>query len=315
MRIVGSMSTLPDRLDSITIPIKHILRQSHSLDVLYLNIPWKTLKGKSYDIPKDFMSEFEGYPTKVILNRCSQDYGPITKLAPTLELEKDSDTYILTFDDDIIPHRQLVKTLCQKIQKYPNTCLGFSGVCIGSFPFYFQFVIDNKEDQAVDWIQGVHVVAYKRSFFTTVKELVSFGDDTPLKDILVFNDDHRISSYLASKNIPRLSIGYDIKKFLFKYGDAQEDALSSRHTELVKEHFKIINYFKEKGIYYHSYTVTRSLIFFIVFGLIISLSIFMSTRKLHNNLQIILILIAILILRYKLRSSLVLKHYSLISGI
>jgi hypothetical protein len=315
MRIVGSMSTLPDRLDNITKPIKHILRQTHSLDVLYLNIPWKTLKGRTYDIPEDFIDNFTGYRTKVILNRCSKDYGPITKLAPTLDLEKDPDTYILTFDDDIIPRRHLIKTLCQKIQQYPDTCLGFSGVCIGSFPFYFQFAIDNRVDQNVDWIQGVHVVAYKRSFFTNIKDLVSFGNDTPLKDVLVFNDDHRVSAYLASKNIPRISIGCEIKNFLFKYGDGQEDALSSRHVELVKEHFKIINYFKNNGIYYHSYTFTRSLLFFIILGLSISLTIFMNTKNLHNSLRIILIIISILILKHKLRNSLVLKNYSLLAGI
>ena len=51
MRVVGSMTTLPDRISSIKIPIKYILRQSVPLDVLYLHIPKKTLKNKEYDIP------------------------------------------------------------------------------------------------------------------------------------------------------------------------------------------------------------------------------------------------------------------------
>lgn len=312
MRLVGSMTTLPDRLTTITEPIKHILRQSHPLDVLYLHIPLQTLKGKTYKIPEDFMDKFDGYPTKVVLNRCKRDYGPITKLAPSLELETDPNTYILTFDDDIIPNRYLVKTLYEKIQQYPNECLGFSGVCKGFFPFFFQFVIDNKRDIPVDWIQGVHVVAYKRSFFTTIHELITFGDDTPAKDSLLWNDDHRISSYLAHKNIPRISIGCNIQDFLFKYGDGQPDALSIRHADLVKEHFCIIRHFSDAGLYHRSYTITRSLLFLIVTGLSSGIATFLILEryKINMALRIVISILVIVIVGKWLHNSLAIKDYS-----
>ena len=303
------MTTLPDRLLKIEKPIKYILQQSSPLNVLYLNIPLKTLRGKTYDIPKNFLQQFDGYHTKVIINRCKKDYGPITKLAPTIELETEPNTYILTFDDDIIVHRHLVRKLKEKIQKYPNICVGFSGVCIGTFPFYFQFVIDNKIDSYVDWIQGVHVVAYKRSFFTTISDLVTFGDNTPIKKELLFNDDHRVSAYLAFKNIDRLSIGCNIQKYLFKHEEGQSDALSARHSKLFREHYKIIKYFSENGLYHHSYRLTRSLIFFLIVISSISVIIFLGSRNINIYIRFIITILSTVIVINYFKTSLALKKY------
>lgn len=310
MRIVGSMTTLPGRILTVGGSIKYILRQSSRLDVFYLNIPLQTIKNKLYNIPDNFMQQFEGYSTPVVLNRCALDYGPITKLAPTLELEQDPNTYILTFDDDIIPHRHLVRKMKEKILQYPDTCLGFSGVCLGSFPFCFQFVIDNKKDWYVDWIQGVHVVAYKRSFFTTMNELIMFGNATSIAKTLIFNDDHRISSYLAYKGIPRMSIGCNIQDYLFKYGEGQLDALSARHSDLMVEHYKIIKYFGKLGLYHLSYTYQRSLPFLIAIVLGVGIITFFKTQKLRIGIRMILAISTIIIIIAYIRDKLALKTFS-----
>ena len=293
MRLIGSMTTLPSRVSTIIDPIKYILRQSVSLDILYIHIPIKTLKGETYDIPENFLSNFSNFSTKVIINRCKQDYGPITKLAPVLELETDPDTCIFTFDDDIIVHRDVVKKLQEKSLKYPDACLGFSGICVGSFPFYFQYVFNNHIDCPVDWIQGVHVVMYKRKFFNNIDELVSFGDDTPLKNMLVFNDDHRISSYLSCKNIQRISIGYNIKNYLFKYSNSEIDALCKRHIDLHKEHFQIIKYFSNRHIYNHSYSVLMSWVYFTFYGILLGISMYNTLKESKIN-KIIKIILSIL---------------------
>lgn len=260
MRIIGSMTTLPGRFDTIRKPIESILSQTIPLDILYLHIPQKTLKGDLYNIPNDFENSFQHIKTttKLVLNRCNNDYGPITKLYPVLELEKDNDTCIITFDDDIIVQPHLVSMYIEKVKMYPNACLALSGVCIGNFPFHFQFAIDNPTDTQVDWIQGVHTVLYRRGFFN--HDLLQFGDNY-LKQELQFNDDHRISAYLASKNISRISLGYHIQSYLRIYTDNQDDALSMRRFNLVKEHSKIIQHFSKLGLYYRTYSITRSIIF------------------------------------------------------
>lgn len=278
MRLVGSMTTLPGRIDDISIPIKHILRQSVPLDCLYLNIPNRTMKGDVYNIPPNFLSQFNGYKTKVIINRC-KDHGPITKLAPTLDIELDPSTYILTFDDDIIVHRHLVRVLRDRIKIHPNVCWALSGVCVGRFPFYFQFVISNEKDQCVDWIQGVHVVAYRRSFFTTCEELVKFRDSTPISKILVGNDDHHVSLYLARAGVLRVSIGKNIRDLLFSYKEMQEDALSA-NTNLYKDHYAIIRYALKKGYYKTNYSFSSSVIYILLKSICVGIFIaFFLVRK------------------------------------
>ena len=85
-------------------------------------------------------------------HRCDEDYlKPITKLIPVLKLENDPETIIITFDDDILLDKKVVKILYSKMKQYKNKCVvGFSGVCVGFFPFFFQFVVDNEKDVDVD---------------------------------------------------------------------------------------------------------------------------------------------------------------------
>lgn len=252
MRIVGSLTTLPSRLLDTIEPIKHILRQTKPLDLLYLNIPMTTRKGLTYNIPDDFEDNFAGYKTKLVINRCKTDYGPITKLAPALELETDPDTYIMTFDDDIIYHKNLVKILASKVKTKPNTCFSVSGACIGGFPFYFEMIQENDEDCLVDLIMGVHSVIYRRSMFTTVDELVTFGDNfADIKKYLVTNDDHRISGYLSSRDIPRIVIGYSTRRLAYMYKSLQSDSLCGRGFSMFIEHFQIISKFLQEGLYVH----------------------------------------------------------------
>ena len=251
MRRIGTMTTLPSRLNHLTKTIRSILRQTAPLDVLYIHMPLLTLKGLEYDIPLGFLDFTKGFRTIVVINRCKEDFGPITKIAPVLDLEKDPDTYIFSFDDDVLVHRNLIKKYISKIVQHPNACLSFSGVCSGKFPFFYQLISKNTEDHPIDWIEGVHTVAYKRSFFTTSDDLVSFESDSPVKQYLITNDDHRISAYLSSRNIKRISIGHAAKDNIFKsLNTSSPDALSARGVfTLIKEHFLIVKYFKTKKLY------------------------------------------------------------------
>ena len=294
MRLVGSMTTLPGRLEDIVTPIKHILRQTIPLELLYLNIPMRTMKGDTYYVPENFLGQFDGYKTRVLINRCL-DYGPITKLAPTLDLETDPSTYILTFDDDTIVHRDLVRVLRGRIRIHPDVCWALSGVCVGKFPFYFQFVVSNEKDQCVDWIQGVHVVAYRRSFFTTCEALVKFRDTTPIAEILVSNDDHHVSLYLARAGVLRISVGKNIRDFLFSQKEGlQEDALSAR-TGSYKEHYSIIRYALKEGYYGTHYSVRTSVIYILIRSICVGLSLaFLLPKRVRRFLFIpVLVVVAV----------------------
>ena len=297
MRIIGSMTTLPDRLFKISKPIMHILNQSKKLDVLYLNITYKTRSGKKYDIPDNFLNQFKDFDTKVILNRC-EDFGPITKLAPTLDIETESSTIILTFDDDIIVSKNLIETLWKKSKKLKNSSIGFSGICVGKLPFKFQLVYDNVIDTKVDILQGVHVILYKRSFFPIEKacdHLVNYWKNTAVSDLLFFNDDHHISAYLASHNVDRYSIGLNFQRYLYKYDEKQADALSLNFPKLILEHSTLINFFEREGLYKLSYNIFDSpfLILLLLFCVVLLSLKLCYSQNMFYLVQICFLIIAI----------------------
>jgi len=238
MRCVGSMTTLPKRLPKIRKIIQSVLKTG--LDVLYLNIPYETRKGEKYRIP-EFLKDMEN--VKII--RC-EDYGPITKILPVLDVENDPETAIITFDDDMLVHKDVVSILRRKSRKYPQSCVGFSGACAGKFPFVYHWSNSNRVDQRVDWLEGVHCVLYKRKFLDK-EEILNFGK--PIQDLLIKNDDHWLSGYLGSKKIPRISIGYNPETYFQETSLKGINSLSGRHVKLYWEHIRIMQYLSRRGIY------------------------------------------------------------------
>jgi len=266
MRIVGSMTTLPSRISKIKPVIQSLIKQRRSLDKIYINIPWKTLKGHKYIIPF-FLSNMES--NIIVINRC-KDYGPITKLLPTLDKETDPDTYIITFDDDNIVHKDVVKIFEKKIKQYPKTCLSFSGWNIGRFPWYYELHYNNKKDIEVDWVQGCHGIAYPRGLIDKNEILTCFSD---APNILSHHDDHKISAYLTTKNIKKISIKGNAKQYFVDTNYRTLDCISGANslTDFFKFLWEVISigwYFKGRRLYYHSEDITAS-IFFKLIGIII----------------------------------------------
>jgi hypothetical protein len=108
-RCVVSLTTIPDRVNLLSECLNSLDNQSLKPSQIYLQIPKTTLSGKRFDL--SLLKKIH-IPSSVKINIIDKDYGPITKLIPVLELEKDPDTYIIIVDDDIIYHKDLIKTLC-----------------------------------------------------------------------------------------------------------------------------------------------------------------------------------------------------------
>lgn len=110
-KTVISLTTIPDRLDKIAPTLCSLLSQSHKIDEIRLNIPYRTLKGHSYHIPKVF-NKLE----HIKIYRIETDYGPSTKLLPTLLDEPKAN--IIVVDDDMIYGSCLVNKLVQAFEKH-----------------------------------------------------------------------------------------------------------------------------------------------------------------------------------------------------
>ena len=119
MRVVASLTTMPDRYDKVARTLQTIRDQTYPLDAIYLAVPTHC---RRLDIPYPPLPETITTIARIV--RCV-DYGSITKLVGALLMEEDPDTIIITFDDDIIYHPQVVEKLVKRHQELggPNKAL------------------------------------------------------------------------------------------------------------------------------------------------------------------------------------------------
>lgn len=212
MRVVASLTTIPGRYRKLLRTLKSLHAQDYPLDAIYLGIPKNSsrLKRRYPKVPQEITE-------LCTVVRCDRDYGPCTKLTGALLSEKDSDTVIFTFDDDVIYSPNLVSTMLAYHKKYPNSAIGSSGILLKyAFPFYstvnncsgnwntltgFQV---NEDGRLVDALCGFSSILYLRKFFPDVENLYDELLKYPLLDQDVyFNDDIMISAFLSKRNIER----------------------------------------------------------------------------------------------------------------
>jgi hypothetical protein len=94
-----------------------ILNGSVSPQEIVFNIPYLSSKGEEYIIPDWLKKLTSTYPILKI-NRCETDYGPATKIIPTLlKYQFDDDQKIVYIDDDIIYHRDFLKNFIRDSEK------------------------------------------------------------------------------------------------------------------------------------------------------------------------------------------------------
>jgi hypothetical protein len=104
MRILASMTTIPSRIDRIRPALESVIGQTVAIENIEVNVPYVCARtNQSYVMPTwlERMDRVKVFRT--------DDYGPITKVAPTLLRHKDEQhTYIWSVDDDIAyPSNQL----------------------------------------------------------------------------------------------------------------------------------------------------------------------------------------------------------------
>jgi hypothetical protein len=288
MRIIVSLTTIPSRINKIEPTIKSIINQTLKPDYIYLNLPNFSIKEQTeYNIPEFIIN----YPITVL--RCN-DYGPITKLIPTLLMENDPETIIITIDDDNLYPKNLIELLINKSRVYPNDSIGSSGIQIGKFPFYTVFRANQARDniywftpnitekgEYVDIISGYPGVLYKRKFFgnsNDINNLIKFSSSS--KDLFL-NDDITISAFLDFK---------DIKRRIFnlpeiKDSNNKNNGLSDQRLKFLISCFKAVcqsqykGYMKNKVPVNYWKTATFPIIIILLILFIFVIYYFLNLRK------------------------------------
>jgi len=295
MRVVASLTTLPKRLPYLHKTVDCILKQSYPLDMIYLCIPYKTRKGEEYNIPEDFYSN--NNRVKIIRGL---DYGPITKIYPTLFHEHDPNTLIITFDDDVKVHPDVVKILVDKHRVHPNACLSFSGWCVGEFPFYLQYASTNTKDVRVDWLQGVHAVLYQRRFLNEQSLLDYTIEGKKVPKSAFMNDDIWLSVHVLRNGAECKSINKRPLDYFTALSHRRLDSISGRglNFEIGTEIINLCIYFTRLGIFRESFSAKHSVILYFLPAILILLTIVLLLQRYTSNwgLRLSILAVSILIL-------------------
>lgn len=203
--IIVSLTTVPNRLmekrttAGSRLGLKTILEQTYSNYEVHFNIPYYyKLDNTKIIIPEWLMAFTEEYPHLKIFR--TDDFGPITKILPTLERINDPETILIVVDDDLYYMDGLVEAHINGRKKYAHAALGFAGM--SSIDGSCHFCTTLSQDTRVKILEGYKSVSYKRSFFD-LEELKKYF--VPLS----WNDDLILSAYMGYKNIPKIVLSYE----------------------------------------------------------------------------------------------------------
>jgi len=94
---VISFTTTPDRISKIKYTLISLLDQSLGVEEIRINVPYYSCKGVKYEIPK-WLKNMKS----VKVYRTIKDWGPATKLIPTLLDKNNENKKIIVVDDDVV---------------------------------------------------------------------------------------------------------------------------------------------------------------------------------------------------------------------
>lgn len=212
MKAVITMTTIPSRLisnyqEDIKACLNSLLNQTFEDYEVHLNIPYKLKStGEDYVIPQ-WLDELVSDCPKLRYFR-GEDYGSITKIVDTIKRIDNPDCIIITADDDLIYHKEMVnEQYINQTERFTNCAVGYDG--IGAIEQVFRdvrnhYVVSVPCNVRVNVLQHYKTVSYKRKYF----------DEDFFVDFLgkSWSDDVVISAYMTKQNINKYVTYYDKEK-------------------------------------------------------------------------------------------------------
>lgn len=116
-RVVVSLTAIPPRFPYLDEVLQAFLRQTLKPEAILLNIPQQYRRESFNPV------EAPAVPQGVTLNRVEQDFGPATKVLPTVQKYRDQDVLIFFCDDDRIYDRQVLERFVAAAEQHPECCI------------------------------------------------------------------------------------------------------------------------------------------------------------------------------------------------
>lgn len=223
--VIVTLTTSPIRLPKIVAVLATLDLEYVTKINIVLPEKYGSKKEEYGPIPKDlFAPEFEN---KVNIVRIPEDYGPITKMLPTIEEYKNTNSLVISIDDDVCyPMGMIRELIYQKIVKHPRDVLTMGAE---SMPFYSlvkgmkKWWPERKQKRPfIDLVEGWSSILYNPKLVNTECMLKL----SQLSKKCMLSDDFVISYALAVGKVKRARINnkYAYNPFPYAYGGG-EDAL------------------------------------------------------------------------------------------
>lgn len=219
--------------------IESLLRQTYPVEKVEINVPyWCVRTAEPYKVP-DWLTAMEG----VEVHR-TEDYGSITKVAPTLIRHAGRGVYVWSIDDDFVYRPKHLETLMSKADGKSVLCLhggiwdihGFSG--------------GHHREWNVDIVEGFFGIVYppdciKDDFLPYVEKTSADWDNRKSDDII-------LSNYIALHNIPMRKVLFDplvlgLATGTQKYGE-EPDALKHQDDGHPARYLRVLDWLKKEGL-------------------------------------------------------------------
>ncbi len=126
LRVIVSLSSLPDRIVNLKPTLDCLVNQTRAPDEIVLALPEFSIRQqKRYVIPDNLASY-----SRLRILRSDKDWGPATKFIPVVQEELAAgrrDTLIMVVDDDRVYPRDALETYLHYHRQLPDAALCFRG--------------------------------------------------------------------------------------------------------------------------------------------------------------------------------------------
>jgi len=265
-KLIISLTTIPPRIAKIGPTLRDLLNQSADVHEIRLNLArnYRRFPGETLTVPD--------LPEGVTVHWSDQDYGPATKIFPTVHDHRGEDVEILFCDDDQPYEPKWAQRFLDARASQPNSCIVGKGYDLdqgtggGSIHFereHIRFPRAVKrtkgvgyrllraaslglikpyayvKDGYVDIMEGYRGVLVKPDFF--------LGEAFDIPDILWTVDDPWLSGQLERNNVPiwLMAKARQYSKTYDAHNSNRLGAYVYRDHGRIKADAACINYFRE----------------------------------------------------------------------
>ncbi len=201
-KIIITFTTVPSRIAQIKPTIISLLQQTYCPSIIELNLAVNPQKeDKDWSVPLWLESL-----TSVSINWLDYDYGPASKLIPTLERHQNEDCLIIVVDDDMIYPKDLIENFFKADQQsHGKKVFCASGHPITKNHHFFESppgrrITDGSCRVAIIEGCGGYSLRPKHFNIETLKSLDGAPDNAMRMDDIWF------SGHLSRRNIEKIKI-------------------------------------------------------------------------------------------------------------